>query len=158
MNTQNYTIILDILLRSKSSACDQACIDQSQKNSAIPNVVLKSESGAAVTTNVLTPFNEVGSMIQSFVIDAVWLCFLSIEEPITTPPPPRTGKFIDSSFDVWFHLLFHIGESSPGLAARLGMGLGISFLGVLLIGEIAFFVWKSRSGKSHRSAAYANTT
>lgn len=38
-----------------------------------------------------------------------------------------------------------IGESPPGLAARLGMGLGISFLGVLLIGEIAFFIWKSRS-------------
>jgi len=122
VNTKNYTIILDILLRSKSSTCNQACIDGSQKNSKISNVVLKSEDGATVTTDVLTPFDEVG------------------KEPITPTPPPRTG------------------ESSPGLAARLGMGLGISFLGVLLIGEIAFFVWRSHSTKSHRSAAYANTT
>ena len=42
-------------------------------------------------------------------------------------------------------LCLHLGESSPGLAARLGMGLGISFLAVLLIGEIVFLYWKFKS-------------
>ena len=38
-----------------------------------------------------------------------------------------------------------LGESPPGLAARLGMGLGISFLAVLLIGEIVFLYLKFKS-------------
>ena len=44
------------------------------------------------------------------------------------------------------------GESSPGLAARLGMGIGIPLLGLLLIAEIVFLGSKyglSRSARRH---------
>jgi hypothetical protein len=39
------------------------------------------------------------------------------------------------------HLLL-LGESPPGVAAKLGMGFGISIISILLIGEIIYFYRK----------------
>jgi hypothetical protein len=46
------------------------------------------------------------------------------------------------------------GESSPGLAARLGMGIGIPLLGLLLIAEIVFLALKYGLSSSARRRTY----
>lgn len=53
---------------------------------------------------------------------------------------------------------FTTGEPPPGLAAKLGMGLGISFLAVIIIAEIVFFkVIKGRLPSLNRGSDYELT-
>ena len=48
-----------------------------------------------------------------------------------------------------------LGESPPGMAARLGMGLGITIIAVILIVEIIFLYRKYGCSPSSRESAYA---
>jgi len=52
-------------------------------------------------------------------------------------------------------IIFFSGGKSPGLPAQLGMGLGISLIGVLLIAEIIFLYWKFGLSNSPRREEYA---
>ena len=50
--------------------------------------------------------------------------------------------------------LYFLGESSPGLAAQLGMGFGISIISILLIVEIIYLYRKYRMARSSRQSDY----
>ncbi|CAF4779044.1 unnamed protein product [Rotaria socialis] len=51
-----------------------------------------------------------------------------------------------------------VGESPPGTAAQLGMGLGISFIGIILTIEIVYLYRKYGCNQSTREADYALAT
>jgi hypothetical protein len=54
-------------------------------------------------------------------------------------------------------IIFFSGGQSPGIPAQLGMGIGISLIGVLLIAEIIFLYWKFGLSNSPRREEYAMT-
>jgi len=51
-----------------------------------------------------------------------------------------------------------LGESPPGVAAQLGMGLGITIIGVLLIVEIIYLYRKYGWNRPRRQSNYEFTS
>ena len=148
----NYSVEVDIDFYPRTGSCDRDCVERARLPANGVKIPLPSaENGEPVDVTIAGELQIQGKATALF-IHRSFLLTLLFQNPRHRRGP--VGRSI--SLDQQCSLFVHLGESSPGLAARLGMGLGISFLGVLLIGEIAFFIWRARSKKRGRSPTYAN--
>ncbi|CAF1313518.1 unnamed protein product [Adineta steineri] len=116
-----YNMLVNILFTSTRNDCNVTCIYNSQMIQA-NNFSLPTTNGSLVDV-----YSDSGSLLET-VLD-------------TTTGIVLDTTTIKSSTD----------KSTLGLSAKLGMGLGISIIGVLIIMEIIYLSWKyGLSGRSRR--------
>ncbi|CAF1244732.1 unnamed protein product [Adineta steineri] len=116
-----YNMLVNILFTSTRNDCNVTCIYNSQMIQT-NNFSLPSTNGSLVDV-----YSDSGSLLEN-VLDTTSVIVLD-----TTTVKISTDK------------------STLGLSAKLGMGLGISIIGVLIIMEIIYLSWKyGLSGRSRR--------
>ncbi|CAF3573894.1 unnamed protein product [Rotaria socialis] len=125
--SQVYQMLVDILFTSANNACQSSCIRQSVQLPTV-NISLPDSTGQLVPAAPNGLPTEVPST----------------ETPTTTTTTTAT-------------VTPQKGGSSPGIPAQLGMGLGISLIGILLIAEIIFLYRKYGLSNTQRQRQYAMT-
>ncbi|CAF3319575.1 unnamed protein product [Rotaria socialis] len=127
-SSQVYQMLVDILFTSANNACQSSCIRQS--------VLLP-------TVNISLP-DSTGQLVPAAPNG------LPTEVPSTETPTTTTTTTTAT-------VTPQKGGSSPGIPAQLGMGLGISLIGILLIAEIIFLYRKYGLSNTQRQRQYAMT-
>ncbi|CAF3965631.1 unnamed protein product, partial [Rotaria sordida] len=126
-----YDMITNISFKSSHTNCNITCIEQSALSSApAKNFTLLSVNGTLVD---VTP--KSGPILVNNTAN------VTTTTTITTTTTTTTINYAK-------------GESSPGVAAQLGMGLGITIIGILLIGEIIYFYRKYGLNGSMSHSSY----
>ncbi|CAF3598855.1 unnamed protein product [Rotaria sp. Silwood1] len=135
-----YDMITDISFKSSSTNCDITCIKQSALSS--------------VSAQNFTLFDTNNSSIT--VVPQSSPILINNTAPVTTTPINyQKGNKI--YYKIYYTFVF-LGESPPGVAAQLGMGISITIIGIILIGEIIFFYRKYGLNGPMRQSNYALPT